>query len=332
MKVLIADDSALLRTALTKLLEQTGYEVVLAEDGLEAVQRFYTDQPDLVLLDIQMPKLHGYVVCRLIKEDPSAAHVPVLILTARDSAEDRYWGHRSGADGYLTKESMGDELVDAIQSALAASALSDLARPEAPSRNLDESDVLSRVCEVLDRKLFEATIVNDIVAVGVRAMDLKATIAESLGILRRLVDFDLAGLVLPGDGRTILRFDHPMAEADFEGFKGIVTERVRQLTTAELDPEDLEVSLPSGAALEELLAVEAPEKGWGSVVAAPLWSRGEVVGVLVLAAHRTGVFDVSEERNLRMVEPHIATVVDSARHYQRLIEQEARTSLSALFE
>ena len=84
MKVLIADDSPVLVTALRKLLEQSGYEVVAAMDGLEAVQRFYQENPDLVLLDIQMPKLPGYVVCRLIKEDPASRHIPVLILTGRD--------------------------------------------------------------------------------------------------------------------------------------------------------------------------------------------------------------------------------------------------------
>ena len=333
MKVLIADDSPVLVTALRKLLEQSGYEVVAAMDGLEAVQCFYQENPDLVLLDIQMPKLHGYVVCRLLKEDPASRHIPVLILTGRDSAEDRYWGDRSGADGYLTKESMGDELLDAIQSALASRALSDMGRVEPLPQSLDESDVLSRVCEVLDRKLFEATIVNDIVGVGVRAMDLEATVAEALSILRRILDFEAGGVVLPNERRLLMRFEKQISTGDYEEFRSLSALRCRQFTTADVTVDDLGVSFVTGAGKEEPLDDPAMEdRGWPSFAVAPLWSRGEVVGVLVLGAQREGAFDDATDRTLRTIEPHVASVVDSARHYQKLLEQEARTSLSSLFE
>jgi CheY-like chemotaxis protein len=332
MKVLIADDSPVLVTALRKLLEQSGYEVVAAMDGLEAVQCFYQENPDLVLLDIQMPKLHGYVVCRLLKEDPASRHIPVLILTGRDSAEDRYWGNRSGADGYLTKESMGDELLDAIQSALASRALSDMGRVEPLPQSLDESDVLSRVCEVLDRKLFEATIVNDIVGVGVRAMDLEATVAEALNILRRILDFEAGGVVLPNERRLLVRFDKLMSTGDYEEFRSLSALRCRQFTTADVTVEDLGVSLINDTGDSSLDDPTLDDKGWPSFAVAPLWSRGEVVGVLVLGSQREGVFDEGTDRTLRTIEPHVASVVDSARHYQKLLEQEARTSLSSLFE
>ena len=333
MKVLIADDSPVLVTALRKLLEQSGYEVVSASDGLEAVQKFYQENPDLVLLDIQMPKLHGYVVCRLLKEDPASRHIPVLILTGRESAEDRYWGNRSGADGYLTKESMGDELLDAIQSALASRALSDMGRVEPLPQSLDESDVLSRVCEVLDRKLFEATIVNDIVGVGVRAMDLEATAGESLNIIRRILDFDAAAIVLPNERRLLTRFEKTISSGDYDEFRSLSALRCRQFTTADVTVEDLHVSFVKGTFEAQVDSENAlADKGWPSFAVAPLWSRGEVVGVLVLGSQRDDIFGEGTERTLRTIEPHVASVVDSARHYQKLLEQEARSSLSSLFD
>jgi len=332
MKVLIADDSPVLVTALRKLLEQSGYEVVPASDGLEAVQKFYQENPDLVLLDIQMPKLHGYVVCRLIKEDPASRHIPVLILTGRDSAEDRYWGNRSGADGYLTKESMGDELLDAIQSALASRALSDMGRIEPLPQSLNESDVLSRVCEVLDRKLFEATIVNDIVGVGVRAMDLEATVGESLNIVSRILDFDAAAIVLPNERRILARFGKTISAGDLEEFRSLSALRCRQFTTADVTVEDLIITDVKGGVDALGDDRDQPDLGWPSFSVAPLWSRGEVVGVLVLGSQREEVFGEATERTLRTIEPHVASVVDSARHYQKLLEQEARSSLSSLFD
>ena len=162
MKVLVADDSPVIRAAVTSLLHEAGFEVVTASDGFEAIRVFYAELPDLVLLDIKMPKMTGYVVCRLIKEDYTVAHIPVLILTALDSAEDRYWSEKSGADGYLTKESLGQDLVGVIRSARATRALSELNRDQTPQQ-LDTVDVLARVTDLLDRKLFDATIVNDII-------------------------------------------------------------------------------------------------------------------------------------------------------------------------
>ena len=194
MRILVADDSPVIRAAVGSLLREAGYEVTTAEDGIEAIQEFYAQPPDLVLLDIKMPRMSGYVACRLIKEDWSVAHIPILILTALDSAEDRYWSEKSGADGYLTKESLGEELLSAIRSARATRALSELTTGEVEAQQLDQVDVLARVTELLDRKLFDATIVNDIVTMATRAMDLPTTVQESLLILRRFVDYDLAGI------------------------------------------------------------------------------------------------------------------------------------------
>ncbi len=106
MKILVADDSPVIRTAVSVILNEAGFEVVTAEDGIDTIQKFYAERPDLLVLDIQMPKMTGYMAARLLKEDWSVAHVPILILTAHDSAEDRYWADKSGADGYLTKETL----------------------------------------------------------------------------------------------------------------------------------------------------------------------------------------------------------------------------------
>ncbi|MDP8957872.1 MAG: response regulator [Actinomycetota bacterium] len=327
MKVLVADDSPLLRAAVGKLLVEAGYEVVPAEDGIEAIQHFYSDQPDLVLLDIQMPKMNGYVVCRLIKEDWSAAHVPVLILTVRDSAEDRYWAQRSGADGYLTKDSLGEELLSSIQGALAGRALSELLGDGSPRRSLEESDVLSRVCDLLDRQLFEATIVNDIITMGSRTFDVHTTVEQTLVILRRFVEYDLAGILLDTERRFAYRCDRTVGRADFEEFRSLARQEWRQLAGGDLLDEDEVVVWCLGGA--EVLE-DGEGGGWPSFFSMPLRSRGEVLAMLVIGARRAGAYGDKVTRTLRLIESPIATVLESAQHYQRLLEQEARLSLSAL--
>ncbi len=329
MKVLVADDSPVLRAAVAKLLADAGYEVITAGDGTEAIQRFYADLPDLLLLDIQMPKMNGYVVCRLVKEDQAVAHIPVLILTVRDSAEDRYWAQKSGADGYLTKEGLSDQLLPAIQTALASRALSELNRDEIPRRSLDESDVLLRVSDMLDRKLFEATIVNDITSMGTRATDLRNTLEQTLQILRRFVEYDVAGILLASERKLAYRCDRTVSGSDFSQFRALTVGQLQQFARIDLSPEEVGVWRVEG---EEVLTESAIAEGWPSFFAMPLRSRGEVLGVLALGAQRPGVYDDTVVRTLRLVEYPIATVMDSALHHQKLIEQEARLSLSSLVQ
>lgn len=327
MKVLVADDSPVIRAAVSSLLKDAGYGVVTAEDGIEAIQRFYGDAPDLVLLDIKMPKMNGYVACRLIKEDWSVAHIPILILTALDSAEDRYWSEKSGADGYLTKESLGDELLAAIRSARASRALSELNRGEHVPRQLDQVDVLTRVADLLDRKLFDATIINDIVTMATRAVDLPATLQESLHILRRFVEYDMAGMALSAERRMAVRMDRPVAQADFEHFRALAAGHLEQLASMSVSSDELSVWRFDS----EEFADPDTASGWPSFFAMALRSRGQVLGILAVGARRPGVFTPQVARTLRMVEFPLAAVVDSAYHHQKLLEQEARLSLSSLY-
>ena len=90
--VLIADDSPTLRRIVSTVLERAGFTVVAAEDGVEAVQGVFRTQPDAVILDVQMPRLSGYVAARLLKDDWQTAEIPVVLLTSLDAASDRYWG------------------------------------------------------------------------------------------------------------------------------------------------------------------------------------------------------------------------------------------------
>ncbi len=327
MKILIADDSAVLRMAVRKLLEPEGYEVVTAEDGVEGITQFYQEAPDLVLLDVQMPKLSGYVVCRIIKEDPAAAHIPVLILTVRDSAEDRYWGAKSGADGYLTKDALGDELLAAIRSALASQALRELSGDGMDSVQLDgDTDVLTRVCEVLDRKLFEATVVNEITSVAVQPMSLDGTVEEMLSSLQRLVAFDAGAIIFPDEKLLDLHIGHQLAPEDLSEFQKLCAEHISELTGKVFDVAELD--------LHRLNAIEGaadPPRGWGSFTAVPLNSRGQLVGDLVLAAHAPKVFGEAAMQTLRTITPPIAAVADSARNFQHSVEAEARQAFSSLF-
>ena len=328
MKVLIADDSPVIRHAVSALLSNGGIETVTAENGIEAIQKFYAEMPDLVLMDIQMPGMTGYVACRLLKEDWTVANIPVLILTAHDSAEDRYWSAKSGADGYLTKETLGDDLLAAIRSAHASRALSQLSGEQRVPLELTEMDVLSRVTELLDRKLFETTIVNDIVTMATRATDLPSTLDQMLFIIRRFVTYDLAGIALVGDRLLKLRADSPVTRSGILHFRRLTAGHVEQLAAIPLSPEELTISI---ADTDSVTDGEDDGGQWPSFAALALRSHGETVGVLALAAKTPARFPPEVLKTLRMVEHPIAAVLDSARNHQRILQQEAQASLSSLY-
>src|SRR5580698_3068486 len=113
--VVIADDSPTLRRILTSVLTKEGFEVVVAEDGVSAVQQVFATMPDAVVLDVQMPRVSGYVAARLLKDDWQTADIPIILLTSLDAASDRYWGVQTGAERYFTKDFEAPQLVVAVR-------------------------------------------------------------------------------------------------------------------------------------------------------------------------------------------------------------------------
>lgn len=102
-KVLIVDDEMDALVALKVALETEGYNVVEAKDGYEAIEKVHSEIPDLILLDLMIPGIDGFEVCRQLRSDPTYSHIPVIMLTARGEIDDKVEGIELGADDYVTK-------------------------------------------------------------------------------------------------------------------------------------------------------------------------------------------------------------------------------------
>lgn len=110
-RLLLVDDDEELRRAMQLRFEASGFTVVTAANGLEALQRGREDKPDLIILDLMLPNLNGYEVCRLLKFDPKFHHIPIILCTARSRQEDMTLGQAVGADAYVTKPFDGKMLL-----------------------------------------------------------------------------------------------------------------------------------------------------------------------------------------------------------------------------
>ena len=113
--ILVAEDDPVTRRFVVSLLEERGYQVLVAEDGEHALQLARSALPDLLVSDLVMPYRDGFEVLRAIRNDPTIAHLPVLILSMRDHEEDIVRGLESGADEYVVKPFNARELVARIR-------------------------------------------------------------------------------------------------------------------------------------------------------------------------------------------------------------------------
>lgn len=114
-KILIVDDEPEFVDALQLRLENSGYTIRSAFDGEAALQIVQECQPDLILLDIMMPKMNGYQVCRKLKNDSETKHIKIAMLTAKTQESDRFWGSECGVDDYIAKPYKSEELLRKIK-------------------------------------------------------------------------------------------------------------------------------------------------------------------------------------------------------------------------
>jgi twitching motility two-component system response regulator PilG len=114
LRVMVIDDSKTIRRTAETLLKREGADVVTATDGFEALAKIADQQPQIIFVDIMMPRLDGYQTCALIKQHPQLKTTPVIMLSSKDGVFDRARGRLAGSDRYLTKPFTRDGLVEAI--------------------------------------------------------------------------------------------------------------------------------------------------------------------------------------------------------------------------
>ena len=114
-RVLVVDDSNTIRRSAEIFLRQGGHQVVLAEDGFDALAKVNDHDPELIFCDILMPRLDGYQTCAIIKRNPRFAHVPVIMLSSKDGLFDKARGRMVGSEEYLTKPFTKEQLLKAVE-------------------------------------------------------------------------------------------------------------------------------------------------------------------------------------------------------------------------
>jgi two-component system, cell cycle response regulator len=325
--ILVADDSPVVLTVLEALFRGAGYEVLAAADGLRAVEQAFSRPVDLIVLDVMMPRLNGYQACRLLKSEAQTRSIPVVILTSRDQAGDRFWGLRTGADAYLTKDTAPEQLLELVVRTLAAREPVD--SPSTARHPGTSIDVLARVNDLLDRQLYEATILSEIGGVARTPARLDETVTSVLGLIGRVVDFAL-GAVAFVDGEEMETFfvlRHPAAGAAVEAIRARLTEVVlrhrpgtalREVRTRVLTPPDAGRGGPG------------PE-GFDAFRVFPVIAGPHLVAALALAGRALARIPPETEALLAQVTNQAHIVLENGRLIERLRDLSIRDGLTELY-
>lgn len=113
-KILVVDDSPTQLRLMTTPLKDKGYQIITAADGEEALEKAQRDKPDLIVLDIVLPKKNGFQVCRQLKTTPDTENIKIIMLSSKSQDSDRFWGLKQGADDYMTKPFEDQDLLDRV--------------------------------------------------------------------------------------------------------------------------------------------------------------------------------------------------------------------------
>jgi twitching motility two-component system response regulator PilH len=117
-KILVVDDSWTELTMIATPLRNQGFDVVTAVDGDEALEKVFKERPQCIVLDVVLPKQNGFQLCRKLKSLDASKHIPIILLTSKNTPLDKSWGLRQGADMYMTKPFSEDELLNNVRQLL----------------------------------------------------------------------------------------------------------------------------------------------------------------------------------------------------------------------
>lgn len=331
--ILLADDSATVRDMVSCFLTQEGYEVVCAKDGVEVVEKAMQELPDIIVLDLVMPRMNGYQSCRLLKNEPSTADIPVIILTSQERASRQYWGMQAGADAYVTKDADISVLATAIKQLMHVSPFRRRARKkQRPNMSID---VIAAANDMLDKRLFESTIINEIGRLSSTLDDLGGTMRRVLHIMETLLDFSIGAIVLAGDdddeedkGLLALRIKADATDAMIAQVKSLINERIVRTKTSKLRLEDMDEKV-FGDVERENRSAEGTSRPL-DIRIKPFRAQGRAGGLVAVARHAPE-FTEEDEHILDIVAMHSYTVLDNARLYGKVKRLSITDSLAKVY-
>ena len=305
-RVLVVDDSDITRTLIARALTRSGFDVITARNGLEGAEMALREQPAAVVTDLEMPAMDGYQLVRLLKSDPASAHIPVVVVTSHGEAPSRYWGLRTGADAYLTKDHEATDLAATVRRLIALAPAPSATPGDPPHGPLE---VFARLARLFDGALMQATLNNSLLERGVAGGSFSETNLVALRTLADVVDVHALAIAI-SESHTVTI--HVLLPQEFSG-AGVERMAAAVLAAVPVNP---------GAVVEVVVngdrdSTPAPDLGDMFVMRLPV---RDSAGVAAFLPRDPAQFTALSRPLLERLAGHLALVLDNARLSERLRE------------
>jgi signal transduction histidine kinase len=299
-KILVADDIPDNVALLSRYLQSEGYSFVTASDGMETLEKTRTELPDLILLDINMPKMDGFEVLQAIRVDPAIEHIPVIILTAaRIGHADMQAGFNLGADDYVTKPFDRRELLARIRTKLRVKAAEDVIR----QRNKELS-----VLPEIGRELSAILDINELADVVLRRA------VEALGAM--------VGHVVILNRKNPLHKEYHLDTTDASNFDFQLPPLNEFLETIRDTRQGLILEDTTKDPRWQVL----PDDPTRSVIMIPMFGRLDLIGLLILTHEETEYFNLEHQLLFQAIASQAAIAIENAQLYEVLLHEQQRSA------
>ena len=322
--ILVVDDEPDILSLNRLILEREGWQVITAGDGVDAIQKAIDRSPDLIVLDVMMPRMNGYQVCRLLKSDLLTAEIPIIICTVRSLESEKLYAYTSGADHYLTKPFDPPELVRLVRSTLAEHTsvpVRELAGPVTRHPTSTDS-ILSDVNRLLDRRLMELTILQHLAGAMAGTLHLDGV----LGIVLQSIVNDLGysgGMIFLAGERGVLEERVARAEP-------LVIDPARHPVFGRVMSETKVVILDAEAMLHETPAEFCARIHALTAILVPIQSKGRPLGLLVVESTAPMV-DRDQRDFLLTLANQSGLAIENANLYARTLQLSITDGLTGIY-
>ncbi len=325
-KILLVEDSQMVRKMYRDLFEKKGYEVIEAEDGIEGVEKFFSEVPDIVVSDIDMPKMNGYQLTRLLKSSPLSSSIPIILLTSLTEARHYFWGFQTGADEYISKDEPSEILLEKVKKLLNKNKSKEEDNIKKEIReNFSSFDILSLLNKQLDDRLFELTILNYIVSTVFENKDFKNSIKSLLKIISDILDANVYSLTICASEEIFIfiNSDFSLSPTYLEGFSVKIIDVLEETTGKDMSEVNFNIEYFSN------VGEDITEFNEDNLLFEFKRVSDEII--IALSFDRSSEFNREEKNLISKFAKHISIVAAHAYLHQKIKNLSIKDGLTKLY-
>ncbi len=330
-KILIADDSPTMIMMLKEILESKGFKVVIAKDGIEASVLCYKEIPDLIISDIEMPKMDGYQVCRLLKNDDEMKKIPFIILTSKEGAGAEFWGYQTGADLYILKDFKPNDLIKSIDNLLKKYA--DI-KPEISKipKNIDYYHIMEKTNKFLDKQLFEMTLINEINKITTKQENISDTILQMSEVFKKAIEHQIICFTIFLDESRILLWIKQSVQIEEEALQMLEYSCLEDLaiaTNKDISEFSIEVEIVEEKVLDKSTTIKEINKD--KFYSLSLKIKNQCFGIIHLFHTNMESISIDQKILFSKLSTHVSTALNASILYNLIKDLSVIDELTQIY-